>query len=149
MAVVTNMMKGSLGLLKVKCLETDIITVYTSGYYRDYQDNLCIVYAHVQRQRYTGVGNGKGILPLAFVHLFPSSLCLYVNSPQSERDAHLVVVVEEGKEERGVGAAVECQLLQVSQHRAIQHVPQSSHIAILLTYTHQHSKVCMQHCGCV
>ena len=37
-----------LRLLKVKCLETDIITVYTSGYYSDYQDNLCTVYAHVQ-----------------------------------------------------------------------------------------------------
>ena len=135
MAVVTNMMKGSLGLLKVKCLETGIITVYTSGYYCHYQDNLCTVYAHVQRHGYTGVGSGKGILPVAFFS-HPLISFLSLNSSQSERCAHLVVVVEEGKEERGVGAAVECQLLQISQHRAIQHVPQSSHIAILWTYTH-------------
>ena len=104
-----------LRLLKVKCLETDIITVYTSGYYSDYQDNLCTVYAHVQRHGYTGVGNGKGILPIAFfsrplISFLSLSLCKL--SPSD----HLVVVVEEGKEERGVGAAIVCQLLQISQH---------------------------------
>ena len=49
--------------------------------------------------------------------------------------SYLVVVVEEGKEERCVGASIECQLLKISQYRAIQHVPYSSHITILWVHT--------------
>ena len=49
--------------------------------------------------------------------------------------SYLVVVVEEGKEERCVGASIECQLLKISQYRAIKHVPYSSHITILWVHT--------------
>ena len=53
----------------------------------------------------------------------------------------LVVVVKEGEEERSEGGCTKGWLLKIGNHRAIEHLPQCTHIAILWVW------VCVCVCG--